>query len=124
MTRRTRIELARLLEVDEERGERFFRHPAYLPSGKALLFTIGVAESHSYDDAQVAVLSFETGQKKILIEGAKKEGKITWYTTLIVDQVVRPVKEAFEREYPFIQIDFYRGNAENLLCSPEELPRC
>src|SRR5262245_65457852 len=54
-------------------------------------------------------------RQKILIEGAKKEGKLMWYTTLIVDQVVRPVKEAFEKEYPFIQIDFYRGNAENLV---------
>jgi hypothetical protein len=54
-------------------------------------------------------------RQKILVEGAKKEGKLMWYTTLIVDQVVRPVKEAFEKEYPFIQIDFYRGNAENLV---------
>ena len=50
-----------------------------------------------------------------LIEGAKKEGRISWYTTLIVDQVVRPVKEAFEKEYPFIQIEFFRGNAERLV---------
>src|SRR6201993_943505 len=54
-------------------------------------------------------------RQKILVEGAKKEGKIMWYTTLIVDQVVRPVKEAFEKEYPFIQVEFYRGNAENLV---------
>ena len=54
-------------------------------------------------------------RQKVLIEGAKKEGKIMWYTTLIVDQVVRPVKEAFEKEYPFIQVEFYRGNAENLV---------
>src|ERR1700747_1638027 len=54
-------------------------------------------------------------RQKILVEGAKKEGKIMWYTTLIVDQVVRPVKEAFEKEYPFIQVDFYRGNSENLV---------
>jgi len=54
-------------------------------------------------------------RQKILVEGAKKEGKIMWYTTLIVDQVVRPVKEAFEKEYPFIQIEFYRGNSENLV---------
>ena len=54
-------------------------------------------------------------RQKILIEGAKKEGKLMWYTTLIVDQVVRPVKEAFEKEYPFIQVDFYRGNSENLV---------
>jgi serine/threonine protein kinase/Tol biopolymer transport system component len=58
-----------LLKVDEQRGERFYRHPSFLPSGKALLFTIGVAESYSYDDAQVGVLSLETGRKTILIEG-------------------------------------------------------
>src|ERR1043166_3987080 len=54
-------------------------------------------------------------RQKILVEGAKKEGKLMWYTTLIVDQVVRPVKDAFEKEYPFIQVEFYRGNSENLV---------
>ena len=54
-------------------------------------------------------------RQKILLEGAKKEGKISWYTTLIVDQVVRPVKEAFEKEYPFLQVEFFRGNAERLV---------
>jgi hypothetical protein len=29
-------------------------------------------------------------RQKSLVEGAKKEGKVSWYTTLIVDQVVRP----------------------------------
>ena len=36
------------------------------------------------------------GREKILVEGAKKEGKVTFYTGLIVDQVVRPLKEANE----------------------------
>src|ERR671918_3051096 len=54
-------------------------------------------------------------RQKVLVEGAKKEGKLMWYTTLIVDQVVRPVKEAFEKEYPFIQVEFYRGNSENVV---------
>ena len=53
-------------------------------------------------------------REKILIDGAKKEGKVTFYTGLIVDQVVRPVKDAFEKEYPFIQVDFFRANAERL----------
>ena len=53
-------------------------------------------------------------REKILIEGAKKEGKITFYTGLIVDQVVRPVKDAFEKEYPFLQIEFFRANADRL----------
>ena len=51
-------------------------------------------------------------RQKILVEGARKEGKVSWYTTLIVDQVVRPVKEAFEKEYPFIQVEYFRANSE------------
>jgi len=58
-----------LLKVDEQRGERFYRHPSFLPSGKAILFTIAMADNYSYDDAQIGVLSLETGEKKILVEG-------------------------------------------------------
>src|SRR5207249_2128606 len=54
-------------------------------------------------------------RQKILIEAARKETKITWYTSLIVDQVVRPVKEAFEKKYPFLQIEYFRGNSERLV---------
>jgi eukaryotic-like serine/threonine-protein kinase len=58
-----------LLKVDEARGERFIRHPSFLPSGKAILFTVGMAESYSYDDADIGVLSLETGKKRILVHG-------------------------------------------------------
>jgi len=54
-------------------------------------------------------------RQKMLVEGAKKEGKLLWYSTLIVDQVVRPVKAAFEKEYPFIQVDFFRSNSEGVV---------
>ncbi len=59
----------RLLTVDEARGERFLRHPSFLPSGKAVLFTIGMADAYSYDDAHIGVFSLESREKKILIEG-------------------------------------------------------
>jgi eukaryotic-like serine/threonine-protein kinase len=58
-----------LLKVDEERGERFFRHPYFLPSGKAVLFTVGMADNYSYDDANIGVVSLSSHEKKILIEG-------------------------------------------------------
>ncbi|HME61895.1 MAG TPA: extracellular solute-binding protein [Candidatus Binatia bacterium] len=54
-------------------------------------------------------------RQQVIIGGAKKEGKISWYTSLIVDQVVRPVKEAFEKEYPFLQVEYFRGNSERLV---------
>ena len=62
---------------------------------------------------EIALLS-SAERQKILVEGAKKEGKLMFYTALIVDQVVRPVKAAFEKEYPFIQLDFFRSNSDRL----------
>jgi len=91
----------------------------HLLIGLAVAFTITVVvitsprQSVAASVEDVAMMK-SADRQKILIEGAKKEGKLMWYTTLIVDQVVRPVKEAFEKEYPFIQVEFYRGNAENL----------
>ena len=63
---------------------------------------------------QIALLKGQDRQK-ILVEGAKKEGKVIWYSTLIVDQLVRPVKAAFEKEYPFLQVEYFRGNTERVV---------
>jgi eukaryotic-like serine/threonine-protein kinase len=58
-----------LLKVDEKNGERFYRHPSFLPGGKAILFTISTEDTESYDNGRIAVLSLETGKKKIILEG-------------------------------------------------------
>lgn len=51
-----------------------------------------------------------------LIEAATKEGTVTWYTTMIVDQAVRPMVEAFEATYPGISVEFSRaGGADTAL---------
>jgi iron(III) transport system substrate-binding protein len=63
---------------------------------------------------QVALLKAQDRQKT-LVEGAKKEGKVVWYSTLIIDQLVRPIKAAFEKEYPFLQVEYFRGNTERVV---------
>src|SRR5215471_773742 len=45
-----------------------------------------------------------------VIEAAKKEGKVVWYTTLIVNQAIRPLKEAFEKAYPGVELQFTRAD--------------
>src|SRR5690242_16377798 len=45
-----------------------------------------------------------------LIDAAKKEGKVVWYTTLIVNQAIRPLKDAFERQYPGIKLQYTRAD--------------
>lgn len=47
-------------------------------------------------------------REKILIDGAKKEGEVSWYTTLIVDQVVKPFEDAFAKKYPFLKFSVTR----------------
>jgi ABC-type Fe3+ transport system substrate-binding protein len=87
----------------------------------AHLFLVGVFLTAGFSNvvawaatvAEIALMK-SADRQKILVEGAKKEGKVSFYTGLIVDQLVRPLKGAFEKEYPFIQVDFYRGNSENV----------
>ena len=62
---------------------------------------------------EIALLK-SAGRQKILVDGAKKEARLMFYTALIVDQVVRPMKAAFEKEYPFIQLEFFRANSDRL----------
>lgn len=45
-----------------------------------------------------------------MIEAAKKEGQVVWYTTLIVNQAIRPLKQAFEAKYPGVKLEFSRAN--------------
>jgi len=43
-----------------------------------------------------------------LVEAARKEGQALWYTTLIVDQIVRPLIRAFQAQVPGVEIKFIR----------------
>ena len=45
-----------------------------------------------------------------LIEAAKKEGQVVWYTTLIVNQAIRPLQEAFEKKYPGVKLQYSRAD--------------
>jgi ABC-type Fe3+ transport system substrate-binding protein len=48
-----------------------------------------------------------------MIDAAKKEGEINWYTSQIVNQYVRPAISAFEKKYG-IKVNYFRGNATDI----------
>ena len=73
------------------------------PSGQAKQMT--VAELAAYQGAD---------RQRILEEGAKKEGKVVWYTSLAGDIVDRHAK-AFQQKYPFIKVEVFRGAENELL---------
>ena len=50
-------------------------------------------------------------RQRILEEGAKKEGKLTFYTSGSFETIVSPILEAFKKKYPFIKVDMWRGTS-------------
>src|SRR5437764_15478564 len=47
-----------------------------------------------------------------LIEGARKEGQVTYYSAMIVNQALRPLTAAFQKKYPFITMSYWRADSE------------
>jgi ABC-type Fe3+ transport system substrate-binding protein len=46
-----------------------------------------------------------------LVEAAKKEGEVLLYTTLIVDQIVRPLIKVFRAQVPGVDVKFVRQDS-------------
>jgi ABC-type Fe3+ transport system substrate-binding protein len=46
-----------------------------------------------------------------VIDAAKKEGEVVWYSTQIISQLVRPLAAAFEKKYPGVKVRYTRANA-------------
>jgi Tol biopolymer transport system component len=55
--------------LDPQKNERWVGGPQWLPDGKAVLFSMRAADVDSFNDSCLAVYSFQTGQRKILIDG-------------------------------------------------------
>lgn len=51
-------------------------------------------------------------RQQILVDGAKAEGKVVWYTSL--SGVYRDMVDAFKKRYPFIEVEVYRGGNNDL----------
>lgn len=58
-------------QPDAGRDERTYRWPNVSPDGKTVLFTIGFNSTpNDYENAEIAAMNLETGEMKILVEGA------------------------------------------------------
>jgi ABC-type Fe3+ transport system substrate-binding protein len=54
-------------------------------------------------------------RQKLLEDGARREGSVLIYSGMIVNQLLRPLTEAFERKYPFIKARYWRGDSNQVL---------
>jgi iron(III) transport system substrate-binding protein len=53
-----------------------------------------------------------TDREKVLYEGAKKEGKVVWYTSLVPS---KDIAKIFEAKYPGVSVEVYRAGGIDLL---------
>lgn len=82
----------------------------------ALTVCAGPAPGHSASltVAEIAVLS-GADRQKTLEQGARAEKEVMFYTSLIVDQVVRPLADGFEKKYPYLKVVYLRNNSTQIL---------
>jgi len=45
-----------------------------------------------------------------LLDGARKEGQVTVYSSMIADQALRPILDGFQAKYPFVKAQYVRDD--------------
>jgi iron(III) transport system substrate-binding protein len=81
----------------------------------AITFTLSPgANGYARTIEEIAHLAAPDRQN-ILEQGAREEGQVLLYTSLVVQQAAEPIKAAFEARYPFLKLDFFRANSSQLV---------
>src|SRR5262245_3983361 len=70
------------------------------------------AQSKPMSAAELALYQ-GADREKILLEGAKKEGQVSFYTSNT--WVAGPVSQEFEKKYPFVKANVWRSDSKALL---------
>lgn len=65
--------------------------------------------------AQDILLSRASNREQLILEGARKEGRVVLYSAAIVNQAQRPLAQAFMKKYPFVKMSFWRGDTEEII---------
>jgi ABC-type Fe3+ transport system substrate-binding protein len=65
--------------------------------------------------AQDILTTRATNRQQMILDGAKKEGRVVLYSAAIVNQAQRPLAAAFMKKYPFVKMTFWRGDTEEII---------
>jgi ABC-type Fe3+ transport system substrate-binding protein len=66
-------------------------------------------------DAQDIFLSRAPDREQMILDGARKEGQVVLYSAMIINQALRPLTDAFQKKYPFMNMTFWRGDTEEII---------
>lgn len=85
--------------------------------GILIALAIGLFSAHLAVARTVAEIAQLAGsdRQRILEEGARADGEVLLYTSLVVQQAAEPIKAGFERKYPFVKMTFVRAGSAQLV---------
>jgi iron(III) transport system substrate-binding protein len=93
-------------------------HSMFRLARSLLLAAVGVAaiypSAFAQDAGHIALLD-SPDRQRILEDGARKEGTVVWYCSLAENTVLRPLAQAFEKKYPFVKVDYWRGGSTQII---------
>lgn len=62
------------------------------------------------------IANYAGADRQTMLEaGARREGTLMFYTTLIVNQAVKPLKAGFEKKYPFLKLEYTRAGSSKVV---------
>jgi ABC-type Fe3+ transport system substrate-binding protein len=80
----------------------------------ALAAVLGSTSARALTAAEI--LNYKGADRQQVLEaGARREGTVFIYSGMIVNQLLRPLTEAFEKKYPFIRTRYWRGDSNQVL---------
>ena len=78
-------------------------HPLLGASAAVLLTLIGTVARAQEDAAAPPILTYQgADREQKLLDGARKEGEVVFYSAMITNQALRPITAAFQKKYPDI----------------------
>jgi ABC-type Fe3+ transport system substrate-binding protein len=63
--------------------------------------------------ASLAPATYAAEPDAALIAAARQEGAVVWYSGMIINQIVRPMVDAFESRYPGIKVQYSRASGND-----------
>ena len=84
--------------------------------GTVAIAGIVLAAAPASAASQADIAMYKGADRQAMLEkGAKKEGKVVLYSSMIVNQAIRPILDGFKKKYPYIETQYHRSASRKML---------
>jgi len=84
--------------------------------GTVAIAGIVLAAAPASAATQAEIAMYKGSDRQAMLEkGAKKEGKVVLYSSMIVHQAIVPILNGFKKKYPYINTGHYRSSSRKIL---------